>query len=43
VGPFFGGSFFVGGFFAAIVTTVQQVFVEVRTAALTFAQRRRMS
>lgn len=42
MGPFFGGAFFAGGFFAPISAVVKQVFVEVRTFAMTVTQRRRM-
>lgn len=42
MGPFFGGAFFAGGFFAPLVTAVTQVFVEIRTFAKSFTQRRRM-
>jgi len=40
---FFGGMFFGGGFFGAIVTGVQEVFVEIRTFATSFTQHRRLS
>jgi hypothetical protein len=42
MGPFFGGAFFAGGFFSPAFTVVKQVFVEIRTFAKTFTQRRRM-
>jgi len=40
---FFGGMFFGGGFFGAIVTGVQEIFVEIRTFATSFTQSRRLS
>lgn len=42
MGPFFGGNFFAGGFFSGAVAVVKQVFVEIRTAAKSMTQRRRM-
>jgi len=35
---FFGGAFFAGGFFQSIITTGQQLFVELRS----FTQSRRI-
>ena len=40
---FFNGAFFSGDFFTQAAATVKQVFVEIRTFALSVTQRRRMS
>ncbi len=40
---FFNGAFFGGNFFTQAVVAAKQVFVEIRTFALSVTQRRRMS
>jgi hypothetical protein len=40
---FFGGMFFGGDFFSAVVEAVKDVFVEIRTFATSFTQHRRLS
>lgn len=38
MGNFFGGTFFAGGFFGAVVQAVQQLLIKLRT----FTDRRRI-
>ena len=38
MGNFFGGTFFSGGFFGALITAAQQLLIELRT----FTDRRRI-